>query len=114
MKEGLNTAIKDTEAFHSPKPLMQVPTSVQQELMLDDINTAKQGMLAEKRLEISATEVAAKEFFQAMVRGSQYNVVIHPEVEGQISLSLANVTLMEAFTVVEEVMVMKLFARAMS
>lgn len=103
MKESLNTAIKDTEALHSPKPLMQVPTSVQQELMLDDINAAKQGMLAEKRLEISATEVSAKEFFQAMVRGSQYNVVIHPEVAGQISLSLTNVTLMEAFTVVEEV-----------
>jgi len=56
--------------------------------MLNDMNQAKQGMLAEKRLEVSATEVEAKEFFQAIVRGSRYNVIIHPEVSGQISLSL--------------------------
>ncbi len=103
MKEGLDTAIKETEAFNGPKPLTQVPRSVQQELMLNDMNQAKQGMLAEKRLEISATEVAAKEFFQAIVRGSRYNVVIHPDVVGQISLSLANVTLTEALAVVEDV-----------
>jgi MSHA biogenesis protein MshL len=62
MKESLNTAIKDTEALHSPKPLMQVPTSVQQELMLDDINAAKQGMLAEKRLNFSDRSVGKRVF----------------------------------------------------
>lgn len=103
MKEGLDTAIIETNAFSGPKPLSQIPRSVQQELMLNQMNEAKQGLLAEKRLEISATEVAAKAFFQAIVSGSQYNVVIHPDVVGQISLSLANVTLTEALTVVEDV-----------
>ena len=103
IKEGLDAAIKETESFNGPKPLTQIPNSVQQELMLNDMNLAKQGMLAEKRLEVSATEVDAKDFFQAIVRGSQYNVIIHPEVTGQISLSLNNVTLSEALTVVEDV-----------
>lgn len=103
MKEGLDEAIKETKSFNGPKPLTQVPNSVQQELMLNDMNQAKQGMLAEKRLEVSATEVDAKDFFQAIVRGSQYNVIIHPDVTGQISLSLNNVTLSEALTVVEDV-----------
>lgn len=103
IKEGLDAAIKETKSFNGPKPLTQIPNSVQQELMLNDMNLAKQGMLAEKRLEVSATEVDAKDFFQAIVRGSQYNVIIHPEVTGQISLSLNNVTLSEALTVVEDV-----------
>ena len=103
IKEDLDTSIKEAKEFNGPKPLTQVPNSVQQELMFNNMNQAKQGMLAEKRLEISATEVAAKDFFQAIVRGSRYNVVIHPDVEGQISLSLSNVTLTEALTVVEDV-----------
>ncbi|WP_232771101.1 pilus (MSHA type) biogenesis protein MshL [Colwellia sp. 75C3] len=103
LKEDLDAAIKETKSLNAPKPLMRVPNSVQQELMLNNMSQAKQGMLAEKRLEISATEVDAKDFFQAIVRGSRYNVVIHPDVIGQISLSLNNVTLSEALTVVEDV-----------
>ncbi len=103
LKEDLDAAIKETKNFNGPKPLTQVPNSVQQELMLNNINQAKQGMLAEKRLQVSATEVDAKDFFQAIVSGSRYNVVIHPDVTGQISLSLNNVTLSEALTVVEDV-----------
>jgi MSHA biogenesis protein MshL len=103
IKEDLDAAIKEARKLNGPKPLTQVPNSVQQELMLNNMTQAKQGMLAEKRLEISATEVDAKDFFQAIVRGSRYNVVIHPDVTGEISLSLKNVTLSEALTVVENV-----------
>ncbi|WP_442855145.1 pilus (MSHA type) biogenesis protein MshL [Colwellia sp. TT2012] len=103
LKEDLDIAIKQAKAFNAPKPLTLVPSSVQQELMFNDMYQAKQSMLAEKRLEISATEVDAKDFFQAIVRGSRYNVVIHPDVIGQISLSLNNVTLSEALSVVEDV-----------
>lgn len=102
-KEDLDNAIVENEQNKAPKPLTQLPDSVQQELMLDSMEQAKQGLLAEKRLEISATEVAAKDFFQAIVRGSQYNVALHPDVEGQISLSLSDVTLSEALEVVEDV-----------
>ena len=103
IKADLDASIEAAKAFSEPKPLTQLPNSVQQELMFTNMNQAKQGLLAEKRLEISATEVEAKDFFQAIVRGSHYNVVIHPDVAGQISLSLNNVTLSEALTVVEDV-----------
>jgi len=103
IKEDLDAAIKETKKLSGPKPLTQIPSSVQQELMLNDMNQVKQGMLAEKRLEVSATEVEAKDFFQAIVSGSRYSVVIHPDVTGQISLSLTNVTLLEALKVVEDV-----------
>ncbi|MBL4822615.1 MAG: pilus (MSHA type) biogenesis protein MshL [Colwellia sp.] len=103
MKAGLAQAISETKVLNSPKPLTQVPNSVQQELMQQNMAQAKQGLLAEKRLEVSATSVAAKDFFTAIVADSSYSVAIHPEVNGSISLSLTDVTLAEVLAVVEDI-----------
>jgi len=103
MKEGLDQAISETKTLNSPKPLTQVPNSVQQELMLQNMAQAKQGLLSEKRLEIAATSVAAKDFFTAIVEGSSYSVAIHPDVSGNITLSLTDVTLTEAIDVIEDI-----------
>ncbi|NQY86374.1 MAG: pilus (MSHA type) biogenesis protein MshL [Colwellia sp.] len=103
MKAGLAQAISETKLLNSPKPLTQVPNSVQQELMQQSMMQAKLGLLAEKRLEVSATSVAAKDFFTAIVEGSSYSVALHPEVSGSISLSLTDVTLTEVLAVVEDI-----------
>jgi MSHA biogenesis protein MshL len=103
MKEGLEQAISETKVLNSPKPLTQVPNSVQQELMQENMAQAKQGLLSEKRLEISATSVAAKDFFTAIVEGSTYSIAVHPEVSGSISLNLTDVTLTEVLAVVEDI-----------
>jgi MSHA biogenesis protein MshL len=103
MKQALDQTLAEMNTVNAPKPLTQVPNAVQQELMLDNMNRAKQGLLAEKRLEIAATEVKAKDFFQAIVEGSRYNIIIHPDVSGEISLNLNNVTLDEALSAVEDV-----------
>ena len=103
MHEELEQAINDTKVLNSPKPLTQVPNSVQQELMLQSMAQAKQGLLSEKRLEISATSVAAKDFFTAIVEGSTYSVAIHPDVSGNITLNLTDVTLTETIEVIQDV-----------
>jgi len=102
MKEGLEQAISETKVLNSPKPLTQIPNSVQQELMQQDMAQAKQGLLSEKRLEVSAVSVAANDFFTAIVAGSAYSIAIHPEVSGSISLNLTDVTLTEVLAVVED------------
>lgn len=103
MKAGLEQAISETNVLNSPKPLTQVPNSVQKDLMQQNMAQAKQGLLSEKRLEVSATSVAAKDFFTAIVEGSAYSIAIHPEVSGSISLSLTDVTLTEVLSVVEDI-----------
>jgi MSHA biogenesis protein MshL len=103
MKEGLEQAISETKVLNTPKPLTQIPNSVQQELMQQDMAQAKQGLLSEKRLEVSAVSVAAKDFFPAIVAGSAYSIAIHPEVSGSISLNLTDVTLTEVLAVVEDI-----------
>ena len=103
MNEGLEQAISETKTLNSPKPLTQVPNSVQQELMLQNMTQAKQGLLSEKRLEISATSVAAKDFFTAIVEGSDYSIAIHPDVSGSITLNLTDVTLTEAIEIIQDI-----------
>ncbi len=99
---ALDAAIKESSK-PKPKALKNVPNAIQQELMQRSISQARQGLLAEKRLEISASDVSAQEFFAALVDESPYSVVVHPEVTGTITLNLKNSTLHEVLDVVEEV-----------
>lgn len=103
MKENLDQAISETKILNSPKPLTEIPNSVQKELMLQNMSQAKQGLLAEKRLEIAATSVAAKDFFTAIVEGSTYSIAIHPDVSGTVTLNLTDVTLTEAIEVIQDI-----------
>jgi MSHA biogenesis protein MshL len=103
MKEGLDQAISDTKVLNGPKPLVQVPDSVQEELMLQNMRSAKEGLLSEKRLEITTSSVDVKDFFTAIVEGSAYSVALHPDVSGKITLNLKDVTLIEALSIVEDI-----------
>ena len=103
MREGLNQAIGDTTKLNAPKPLAKVPDSVKKELMQHNLQQAKQGLLSEKRLQVAATSVDAKDFFTAIVDGSPYSVAIHPEVSGDITLNLKDVTLTEVLDVVQQI-----------
>ncbi len=60
-------------------------------------------LLNEPRFDISADQVSAREFFLGLVKGTATNIVVHPKVEGKISLSLNNTTIPEILEVVNNV-----------
>lgn len=84
----------------APKPLARMPSSVRQELMQKELQQARHGLLAEKRLEIAASGVAADQFFAAIVDDSPYSIAVHPDVTGAITVNLKDVTLDEALEVI--------------
>lgn len=98
--QALDNAIAQASA-PAPKPLQSLPSSVRQELMQKEVSQARQGLLAEKRLQIAASGVAAEQFFAAIVEDSPYSIAVHPDVAGAITLNLKDVTLDEALNVVE-------------
>jgi MSHA biogenesis protein MshL len=99
--QALDKAIAQANQPTAPTPLQALPNSVRQELMQKEIQQARHGLLAEKRLEIAASGVAADQFFAAIVDDSSYSIAVHPDVSGNITLNLKNVTLDEALDVVE-------------
>jgi MSHA biogenesis protein MshL len=52
---------------------------------------------------VSVHEVDAREFFMSLVVDSQENMVVHPAVDGRISLELKNVTIPQVLSAVQKV-----------
>lgn len=103
------TEIQDalTEAYEDNKnqPLNSVPDSVAKELMEGAGYSASSNMeaISEKRLRVNAKNVDSRVFFGSLIKGTGFNLVLHPEVKGTISLALKDVTVQEALTVVSDI-----------
>jgi MSHA biogenesis protein MshL len=57
----------------------------------------------EKRFNIVADNATAKSFFLQLVEGTSFNVIVHPEVQGVISMSLKNVTVNDVLEAVQKI-----------
>ncbi|MBE0364901.1 MSHA biogenesis protein MshL [Pseudoalteromonas ulvae UL12] len=53
-----------------------------------------------KRFEIASNEIDVRNFFTSLVDGTPYSVALHPEVEGNISLNLKDVTIDEVIKII--------------
>jgi len=102
VKSALDDIINQSNTPKKTKPLANIPNSVQQELMQLKMGQARKNLLAEKRLEIAASDINAKDFFAAIVADSPYSIAVHPDVTGNITLNLKNVTIDEALAVLED------------
>ena len=58
--------------------------------------------LLQPRFNVSALNVELSEFFASLVLDSDYSVMVHPSVQGQISLQLKQVTLPEVLQVIQQ------------
>ncbi|CAI3805230.1 pilus (MSHA type) biogenesis protein MshL [Rheinheimera sp. MM224] len=90
------------ESQKQPKPAAPVvPDSVTQDL-LALATPMQQGQSMQPRFNVAAANVDVADFFTSLVADTDYSVAIHPAVSGQITLDLKQVTLNEAFSVVEQ------------
>lgn len=56
----------------------------------------------EERFNVALNNVPAQQFFNSIVAGTRYNMLIHPEVAGTITANLKDVTINEALDAIRE------------
>lgn len=100
----------DKEALHSsgqPEQLLQADplprraTLFNPEQLLPSLS--EDDALLEKRFDVIARQVPAQTFFNSLVQGTDQNLVVHPQVSGEISLNIKDVTLQEALSAVRDI-----------
>jgi MSHA biogenesis protein MshL len=76
------------------------PASVQAALLSP--LTQEGGVRSGPRFDVAAKNMPANEFFLSLMDGARKNIVVHPEVTGNITFSLRNVTLEEVLAAVRD------------
>jgi MSHA biogenesis protein MshL len=56
----------------------------------------------EAKFDLAVNDTAAQQVFMAIVSGTRYSVLLHPEVSGSISLTLKDVTVFDALEAIRE------------
>ncbi|BCV46736.1 pilus (MSHA type) biogenesis protein MshL [Shewanella algae] len=103
-KEALRDSMAQQNARTAVPPPASLPPGVQQELNADGLLAGLAApMQTERRFDVSANDVDARVFFPSLVEGTPFSVAVHPQVSGNISLSLKGVTLSEALQVVQDI-----------
>ncbi len=90
------------EAAEGPPPQPAEPPAEVSRALLPEISVAVPEA-ADERFDVGVNEASAREFFIGLVAGTPYNIVVHPDVSGTISLQLRNVTIAEVLETVREV-----------
>lgn len=104
--EPVSDITKALEEAHknaaAPNRGMAAPNNVMQGL-LPPLTAAKQVEAVEQRFDVSVSDADAKALFLGLVKDTRYNLVVHPDVSGTISLDLQNVTVPEVLSVVSDI-----------
>ncbi len=87
------TIARDAQAAKAP-----VPADVSQALLppFDAAQPAGSTTLLEPRFDLSVNNAPARQVFMGLVEGTPYNMVVHAEVGGNVTLHLKNATVPEA------------------
>ncbi|NNG14569.1 MAG: pilus (MSHA type) biogenesis protein MshL [Gammaproteobacteria bacterium] len=82
----------------------QTPQSVSDALVpAININVPGEVSAPESRFDIAVKDAESQSFFMGLVEGTRYNMVVHPDVTGKISLTLKDVTIPEVMAILRDV-----------
>ena len=104
-RENIDTALSEAAAVEIPD--IEPPSAAILDQLVPGSGISVPGLEQEVRQEtafdISVSNAPARLFFMSLVRDTNINMVVHPSVDGEISLDLKNVTVREVMQLAREV-----------
>jgi len=104
-RDNINQALSEAAAVEIPD--VEAPSDEILDELLPGSGIAVPGLGEDLKLEdafdISVSNAPARLFFMSLVKDTNINMVVHPSVEGEISLDLKNVTVSEVMQLTREV-----------
>ena len=98
----LQDGVDDNQAIAAQKKI-DVPADVNSALLPNlQVQSPGQAKTDARRFDISVKNVPASTFFAGLVKGTKYNMVVSPKVQGTITLNLKNVTIEDVLGAVRD------------
>jgi MSHA biogenesis protein MshL len=94
---------KAREGSTAPNPAgNNIPYSVNNALLPSISSYVRPAKPAQDRFDVTASNVPAKEFFMGLVSGTNYNMLVNPNISGNISIDLKNVTIRQTLDAIKD------------
>ncbi|MBL4827214.1 MAG: pilus (MSHA type) biogenesis protein MshL [Spongiibacteraceae bacterium] len=100
--EEINTELSNAQIAAKQVPVI-APDQINDALLPPMDSSTGKNISAEERFDVAVTQVGAREFFMGLVRGTSYNMVVHPDLSGEISLELHDVSIDDVMEVIRDV-----------
>ena len=104
-RQDIDDALADAAAVEMPE-IEAPPAEILDQLLPGSgisVPGLSQDLKQETAFDISVSNAPARLFFMSLVKDTNINMVVHPSVEGEISLDLKNVTVSEVMQLAREV-----------
>jgi len=99
--ESLSQGSDNQMEPETPPP--QVSAALLPSINIQVPTPAEEAETGEPRFDVAANHVAAQDFFMSLVEGTSTNLMVDPEVTGEITLNLKNVTIQETLDMVRDI-----------
>ncbi len=99
----LTESIETDRALSRPPINRNIPPRINAALMPPLSRYLNPARDVESRFDVAANKIPAKDFFMGLVAGTKYNMIIHPNISGTISINLKDVTIKQAMDAVRDI-----------
>lgn len=79
-----------------------IPYSVNNALLPSLASYVKPSQPTSQRFDVTANNIPAKEFFMGLVSGTNYNMLVNPNITGTITIDLKNVTISQTLDAIKD------------